>query len=92
MTITLSPEVESLITEQVAVGRFASADEAIRAAVMQLAASTAVGDDELAELRAVIDVGLAEADRGEFVEFTAEDVIAEQRSAYARRRQAAGHH
>lgn len=83
MTVTLSPQTARLISEQVAAGRFVSADAAVDAAVAQLAAS---GDPALDGFRADVDVGLADADRGEFVEFTAEDVIAERRAAYARRR------
>ena len=39
------------------------------------------------ELRALVDVGLSEADGGEFVEFTAEYVIAERRVACLARQQ-----
>ena len=41
---------------------------------------------EVEELREKLDPAIAEADRGEFVEFTADDVIAERRSALAARR------
>lgn len=40
---------------------------------------------ELEELLAEIDIGLREADRGEFVEFTAEDVIRAGLAALAAR-------
>jgi predicted transcriptional regulator len=51
--------------------------------VAQLQADREFAGLPLNELRAEIDVGLAEADRGEFVEFTADDVIAERRAALA---------
>ena len=38
---------------------------------------------EVAELRAEVKVGLVELDRGEFAEFTAEDIIAEGLAALA---------
>jgi hypothetical protein len=36
---------------------------------------------EIEQIRREVDVGIGEADRGQFVEFTAEDVIRERRAA-----------
>ena len=83
MTIELSEDSAQFVDEQVRAGRFPSAQAAIDAAVARLRTEPAVGED-VEELRALVDVGLAEADRGLFVEFTAEDVIAERRAAAAR--------
>jgi hypothetical protein len=41
---------------------------------------------DIRELRAELDKGIAEADRGEFVQFTAEDIIAEGLAAAERRK------
>ena len=83
MTIELSTDAARIIDEQVRAGRFSSPAEAVDAAVGRLQAE----DDacEIEELRALVDVGLAELDRGELVEFNAEDIIAEQRAAWDRR-------
>ncbi len=84
MTIVLSEEAARLVDERVRSGRFPSAAAAVDAAVARLQSDGGATSDD--ELRALVDVGLAEADRGEFVEFTAEQVIAERRAALAARR------
>ena len=43
--------------------------------------------EEIDELRAEVDIGIAEADAGQFVEFTAERVIAERHAARAARKE-----
>ena len=40
---------------------------------------------DIADLRAELAPALAEADRSEFADFTAEDIIAERRAAFAAR-------
>ncbi len=82
MTIVLSDDAARFVDEQVRSGRYPSADAAVDAAVARLRSDA--GDDP-DDLGALIDVGLAEADRGAFVEFTAEQVIAERRAALAHR-------
>ncbi len=77
MTISLNPELERFVREQVAAGQFASADEVINSAVAALRGRVALPTDELAELRALIGIGVAEADRGELQDWDAEDLRAE---------------
>ncbi len=83
MTVELSSDAARFVDEQVRAGRYPSAQAALDAAVGRLR------DEADAELRALADVGLAEADRGDFVAFTAEDVIAERRAALALRQEQA---
>jgi antitoxin ParD1/3/4 len=83
MNVLLKPELEKFIDDQVRSGRYDSAADAINAAVAQLQAERDFTGLSLDELRSEVDRGLAEADRGEFVEFSAEDVIAERRAALA---------
>ena len=77
MTITLSPETQRLLEDQLNTGNFASADEVLRAALQAL--------DELSELDQAtldaIDVSEEENERGEFVDWddVREDVRAEFR-------------
>ena len=77
MTITLSPETQRLLEDQLNTGNFASADEVLRAALQAL--------DELSELDQAtldaIDVSEEEIERGEFVDWddVREDVRAEFR-------------
>ena len=83
MNVTLKPELAKFLEEQVRLGHYASAEEALNAAVARLQADDDLTDSELAQIRGAVDLGIAEADRGEFVEFTAEAVIKEQRAARA---------
>jgi putative addiction module CopG family antidote len=68
MTIQLPTDVEALIRQKVARGLYANADEALAAAVRLLD----VYDRRLLQLRAKIQVGLDELDRGEVYELTPE--------------------
>lgn len=66
MNVHLSPEAEAVVRAQVESGRFATADEAIEAAVRLLD-----DRDEPAErLRSRLHVGLDEWERGETVPLT----------------------
>jgi antitoxin ParD1/3/4 len=76
--ITLHPRLQRFIDEKVRCGRYASVEEAVNDLLEQVRAQEKL---DIKELQAEMDIGLAEADRGEFVEFTAEDVIAAQRKA-----------
>ena len=84
MTVTLTEDAARYVDEQVRSGRYPSAAAAVDAALTRLRSEGCVVDDEL---RALVDVGLSEADGGEFVEFTAEYVIAERRVACLARQQ-----
>ena len=84
MNVRLTPELERFVQAQVTSGRYASVDDALNAAVALLQTDDQLPDD-LDKLRSIVDVGLAEADAGQFVEFTAEDVITERRAAYEAR-------
>ena len=74
---------------KVRAGQFASADEAVNALLAMTMEQERLTPDDVAELRAALDPAIAEADRGEFVEFTAADVIREARAARPGRRKGA---
>jgi antitoxin ParD1/3/4 len=84
--ITLSPEMRRFVEGKIKSGRYASAAEAVNDLLSVAKAQEELTPDDIRELRAEIDIGLAEADRGDFVQFTAEDIIAEKRAALARRK------
>ena len=84
MTISLHPKVQQFINDKVRSGQYASVEEAVNGLLEQVRTQENLSPADIEELRAEIDIGLAEADRGEFAEFTAEDVIAEQRKARKR--------
>ena len=89
MTVSLTPEMERFIAEKVRTGQFRTSDEAVNALLAESAEREQLTPEDIAQLRDELDPALAEADRGEFVEFTAEDVIAEARAARNARRKGA---
>lgn len=80
MKVVLPPELEAFVHDKVKSGEFATAAEALAEGVRLL--------KERDELRHEISAGLEQADRGEFVEFTAEDIMAEGRRALEARKKA----
>ncbi len=71
MTVTLSPHLNRLVTEQVLTGRYASADDLVNAAVEHELA----GDEVNAWLRSCAAEGFAQLDAGESVEMTRSDFM-----------------
>jgi antitoxin ParD1/3/4 len=73
-------EWERFIQERVRSGEYASVEEVAAAGLAMLrdgGEDAKLPADELADLRREIGVGVEQADRGEFVEFSSEDVIQE---------------
>jgi Arc/MetJ-type ribon-helix-helix transcriptional regulator len=64
MDVVLAPEVARKVEEAVSCGRFPSADALVAEAIRLLLAPDQVGRGDL---DALIQVGIDEADRGEFV-------------------------
>jgi antitoxin ParD1/3/4 len=80
MNVSLDPQVQKFIEQKVRNGQYASPEEAVNQMLDHVRAQEELTPEDLDDLRAEIDIGIAEADRGEFAEFTAEDVIAERRA------------
>ena len=83
MTVTLSPKSEAIVRELVETGRYASTDDVIAQALQTLEEQ-----DRLRELRAKLQSGIDQLDRGEGVTFTPE--WSASRAQVARDRAAAG--
>jgi antitoxin ParD1/3/4 len=83
VAISLKDEDQRFLEEVVKSGRFSSESEVVAEALAELRLREAIRHAKLDELRAKVRVGLDQADRGEFVEFTAEDVKAEGRKRLA---------
>jgi|KBSMisStaDraftv2_1062788.scaffolds.fasta_scaffold874695_1 putative addiction module CopG family antidote len=65
MTLSLPPEIQKFIDEQVQAGRFSSPEAVVAAAIAEMRQS----DDELDDdTIAAINEGLEQADRGEGIE------------------------
>jgi antitoxin ParD1/3/4 len=86
MTISLKPDLQEFVEEKVRSGQFSSSDEAVNALLSRVREQEAMTDEEIDELRADLEVGVREADSGEFVEFSAEDVIAERHAALQKKK------
>ena len=78
MTITLTPELEAIVNEQLATGQFASAEEVVAVALRH-------ARQQYEELKALIAKGVAEADRGELTPFNPSEILAEAKAARVRK-------
>jgi antitoxin ParD1/3/4 len=65
MNVSLTPELEKLITQKVRSGRYTSASEVIREALRLLEEQEQLRQKQLAALQEKIDRGLEQLDRGE---------------------------
>ncbi|HKR97476.1 MAG TPA: type II toxin-antitoxin system ParD family antitoxin, partial [Candidatus Angelobacter sp.] len=65
MNVSLTPELEELISQKVQSGRYTSASEVIREALRLLEEQDQLRQKRLAAIRQEIDEGLAQLDRGE---------------------------
>jgi Arc/MetJ-type ribon-helix-helix transcriptional regulator len=85
MHLNLDPQLQNLIETAVRSGRFSNAEELITAGVTRVIADD-IGPVEVDDdLRAEIEIGLRDAEAGNFVEFTAAEIIAEGREELRRR-------
>ena len=75
MNVSLTPELEQYINEQVKSGKYASVSEIIGEALRLLWERDRIRDARLAELKEKIRVGIEELDRGEGID--GEEVFAE---------------
>src|SRR5690349_4373755 len=80
MNLTLHPELQKFVDEQVSTGRFLTPEEVVNAALANLQTEQQLEDDlspeELEELRAKIAVGIEQADRGELSAWDPNEVMA----------------
>jgi antitoxin ParD1/3/4 len=67
MNVSLTPELERFIAEQVESGRYRSASEVVRDGLRRLTEDIAEREARLDALRTAVEVGLAELDAGEAV-------------------------
>ncbi len=65
MNVSLTPELEQLVTEKVESGRYTSASEVIREALRLLEEHDQMKQQRLAEVREKIDRGLQQLDAGQ---------------------------
>lgn len=75
MNVSLTPELERFIADQVEAGRYRSESEVVRDALRLLLEKEAEREARLDALRKAVGVGLVELERGEGL--NAEDVFAD---------------
>jgi len=75
ITITLTPEMAQAVRCAVEAGEYASSSEIIREALRDWRHKRALQEQELADLRAKIQEGLADIDAGRVSDFDAERII-----------------
>ncbi len=85
LAITLRDEHQKFVEEAVSSGRYTSESEVVADALAELKIREAVRQARMAELRAQVDVGLEELDRGEGEPWDVEAIKAEGRALLASR-------
>jgi antitoxin ParD1/3/4 len=76
MNISLHPDLQKFIDDQLKAGHYESAEALINTAVARLQSEDFTADD-LAELRAEIAIAIEQADRGELEDWDINDIRAE---------------
>jgi antitoxin ParD1/3/4 len=77
MAVTLTPQIEEIIRKKIEAGQYSDASELVGEAVLQLDAR----DQKLERLRAALQSGIDQADRGELIPWTASSMDEIQREA-----------
>lgn len=83
VAISLTDENQHFLQEELRSGRFFSESEVTAEALGEFRLREAIRLAKLEELRSKVQVGVEQANRGEFVEFTAEDIKREGRARLA---------
>jgi antitoxin ParD1/3/4 len=65
MNVSLTPALEKLVQKRVASGRYGSASEVVREALRLLEQRDRLEQARLRDLRAALDLGISQLDRGE---------------------------
>ena len=88
MEISLRPELQKFVDEKLKTGEYKSVDDLVNGALLALRNRPELSHEDLAELRQEIAIGTEQADRKEFVEFRATDVISKGREELQRKQKA----
>ncbi len=83
VAITLKDEDQRFLQDAVKSGRFSSESEVVAEALFEFKVREAVRREKILQLQAKVQIGIDQANRGEFEEFTAADVKAEGRKRLA---------
>ncbi len=75
MNVTLTPELERIVTEKVDAGEYDSPDAVVHAALALLLEREVAREAKLDALRAKVAEGIADIDAGRISTATADDII-----------------
>jgi len=89
VAIALKEEHQKFIEEAVKSGRYLSESEVVAEALSELKIRDAIRRSKIDDIRAKVLIGIEQADRGEFDEFSAEDIKAQGRERLAKQQGAA---
>lgn len=85
MDVSIKPELQKFIEEQLKGGHYKTADDVINTALIHLQAHVELPPEEIAELRAEIDLGIEDFERGDFVEWDPDEIWSEVERIHADR-------
>jgi len=80
MKIDLRPDIAAFLGEKVESGQFESLEEAANELLGLVREEETLTEEDIAELRREVQLGIEQADRGEFSPFTAEDIIRQEQA------------
>ena len=83
VAIALREEDQRFVEEAIKSGRYSSESKVVAEALSELKVREAIRSSKIEDLREKVLVGIGQADRGEFAEFTAEQVKADGRARAA---------
>jgi antitoxin ParD1/3/4 len=78
MTITLNPDLQAFLTEQVRLGKYETMEQAIADAVQRMKNR----EEKLQWLRCELQVGIDQLDRGEAADWDVDELKAKLRAKY----------
>ena len=67
MQVKIKPQLLQFIDDEVRAGRYESSDDVVNAALAAFQSQEELSQDEIEDLRAEVDEGIVQADRGDFV-------------------------
>jgi len=74
MNVSLTSDMADYVSEELASGEYGSASEVVRDALRSLRREREVEREKLAILRSAVEVGMVQAERGEFGERTVSEI------------------
>lgn len=81
MNVNLTPEMAEYVSSELASGDYASASELVREALRSLRRDRDLETQKLALLKQELEIGIREAERGEFSTRSVDDIAAAVRRA-----------